>query len=151
MKFRQPPFPISATAIISTCSSFFISSTHCYCHLDQREGDHGHGHNLPPPNKEGSGFFPPDHRRRHDGLPTSSINMHSPPYSSSSPASSLWVLEYDCRSKNPKWTYEYLERVPSSSNDRNSSRLKASFFPEPLLLEPFKIRPKDYNNSGLDR
>jgi hypothetical protein len=90
---------------------------------------------------------------RHHSLPLSSFTLSSLqpsiPSSAVNPPQALWVLEYDCRSKNPKWAYEFLKRPQPS--DRTTSRYKSSFFPEPLLPEAFQIRPKDYANSGFDR
>lgn len=62
---------------------------------------------------------------------------------------SNWALKYDYRSKNPKWTYEHLYRDDAVDN---SDRKKSSFFAETKIIsETFRIRSKDYNDSGFDR
>jgi DNA/RNA endonuclease G (NUC1) len=62
---------------------------------------------------------------------------------------SNWMLEYDYRTKNPKWVYEHLY---SDDIFQNADRKKSHFFSETSILnENFRISSKDYNDSGYDR
>ena len=90
--------------------------------------------------------------------------------------SSSWLAQYDFRTRNPKWAYEYLTRNSKNGATSDVSRNHSKFFAEPTIeLDDFKVRfsrfywhqlhlpilfendvihqvrPNDFKNTGYDR
>ena len=76
--------------------------------------------------------------------PTSDINIFG--------VKKCWTIKYDTKNRNPKWGLQYFGDGKSDKVSTKVNRNKCSFYPEQSIQNHvFKILPKDYNNSGLDR
>ena len=66
---------------------------------------------------------------------------------------SYWTLQYDQRTRNPKWTHEHLYRKDYlAAREERADRKKSHFFTEHSIQnENFRILSKDYTDSQFDR
>lgn len=61
-----------------------------------------------------------------------------------------WLVSFDNRTRIPRWAIQRIRRTDVLEGGQEK-RQGMKFFPEMNVPEPFRVRVKDYSNSGFDR